>query len=139
MTTGAVVWTGLGLALLAAFLLSLFHVLLGSYSKISLSRVLETRDKGERARILGGFEETRLAVEFLRAVIILALVVYGFTVFQDAVARPIWLFLAALAVYALLLDLAPRLLVVAAKPVLLRMFLPAFPLVRVVATPLLLL
>ena len=138
MTMGAVVWTGLGLALLAAFLLSLFHVLLGSYSKISLSRVLETRDRTERARVLAGFEETRLAVEFLRIVIILALVVYGFTVLQSAFARPIWLFLAALAVYGLLLDLAPRLLVLVAKPVLLKMFLPAFSLVRVIASPLLL-
>jgi CBS domain containing-hemolysin-like protein len=138
MTMGTVVWIGLGLAFLAAFLLSLFHILLGSYSKISLSRLLETRDKTERARVLAGFEETRLAVEFLRIVIILALVVYGFTVLQSVFARPIWLFLAALAVYALLLDLAPRLLVLVAKPALLKMFLPAFSLVRVIASPLLL-
>ena len=137
MTMGAVVWTGLGLALLAAFLLSLFHILLGSYSKISLSRLLETRDKTERARVLAGFEETRLAVEFLRIVIILALVVYGFTVLQSVFARPLWLFLAALAVYGLLLDLLPRLVVLVAKPVLLKMFLPAFPLVRIIASPLL--
>jgi CBS domain containing-hemolysin-like protein len=137
MTMGAVVWTGLGLAFLAAFLLSLFHILLGSYSKISFSRVLEMRDKGERSRILSGFEETRLAVEFLRIVIILALVVYGFTVFQTTFARPIWLFLAALTVYGLLLDLLPRLLVLVAKPVLLKMFLPAFSFVRVIAAPLL--
>jgi CBS domain containing-hemolysin-like protein len=138
MTMGTVVWIGLGLAFLAAFLLSLFHILLGSYSKISLSRLLETRDKTERARVLAGFEETRLAVEFLRIVIILALVVYGFTVLQSVFARPIWLFLAALAVYGLLLDLAPRLLVLVAKPALLKMFLPAFSLVRVIASPLLL-
>jgi len=138
MTMGTVIWIGLSLAFLASFLLSLFHILLGSYSKISLSGVLETRDKAERARIMAGFEETRLAVEFLRIVIILALLVYGFTVFQYAAARPIWLFLAALVVYGLLLDLVPRLIVVAAKPVLLKLFLPAFPLVRIVATPLLL-
>jgi CBS domain containing-hemolysin-like protein len=138
MTMGTVVWIGLGLAFLAAFLLSLFHILLGSYSKISLSRLLETRDKTERARVLAGFEETRLAVEFLRIVIILALVVYGFTVLQSVFARPIWLFLAALAVYGLLLDLGPRLLVLVAKPALLKMFLPAFSLVRVIASPLLL-
>jgi CBS domain containing-hemolysin-like protein len=137
MTMGAVVWTGLGFAFLAAFLLSLFHILLGSYSKISFSRVLEARDRAERARILAGFEETRLAVEFLRIVILLALVVYGFTVVQTVFARPIVLFLAALVVYALFLDLLPRLLVHVAKPALLKVFLPAFPLVRVVASPLL--
>jgi len=138
MIMATVVWIGLGFAFLAAFLLSLFHILLGSYSKISLSGELETRDKAERARILAGVEETRLAVEFLRIVIILAFLVYGFTVFRYAFTRPIWLFLAALVVYGLLLDLVPRLIVVAAKPVLLKIFLPAFPLVRVVATPLLL-
>jgi len=139
MTMGAVVWIGLGLAFLAAFLLSLFHIVLGSLSKISLSRFLEAREKGERARILAGFEETLLAVEFLRIVIILALVVYGFVVFDGVAARPIWLFLAALAIYALFLDIVPRLLVLAGKPVLLRLFLPAFPIVRVIASPLLLL
>jgi CBS domain containing-hemolysin-like protein len=138
MIMATVVWIGLSLAFLAAFLLSLFHILLGSYSKISLSGELETHDKAARARILAGFEETRLAVEFLRIVIILAFLVYGFTVFQYAVARPIWLFLAALVIYGLFLDLVPRLIVDAAKPFLLKTFLPAFPMVRVVASPLLL-
>jgi CBS domain containing-hemolysin-like protein len=137
MITGTVVWTGLGMAFLAAFLLSLFHILLGSYSKISLSRELETRPKAERTRILAGFEETLLAVEFLRILIILALVVYGFSVLERSVTRPLWLFLAAVGVYALFLDLVPRLLVLAVKPALLKMFLPAFSLVRVIASPLL--
>jgi CBS domain containing-hemolysin-like protein len=137
MITGTVIWTGLGMALLAAFLLSLFHILLGSYSKIALSRELETRPKAERARILAGFEETLLAVEFLRILIILALVVYGFSVFERSVTRPLWLFLAAVGIYVLFLDLVPRLLVHAGRPALLRMFLPAFPLVRVIASPLL--
>jgi CBS domain containing-hemolysin-like protein len=52
--------------------------------------------------------------------------------------RPFWLFLAALVVYAVGLDLIPRLLVLAAKPFLMRAFLPAFPLVRILAIPLLL-
>jgi CBS domain containing-hemolysin-like protein len=137
MITGTVVWTGLGMAFLAAFLLSLFHILLESYSKISLSRELEALSRAERTRILAGFEETRLAVEFLRILVILALVVYGFSVLEDSVARPLWLFLAAAGGYALFLDLAPRLLVLAGKPALLRMFLPAFPLVRIIASPLL--
>jgi CBS domain containing-hemolysin-like protein len=132
------VWTGLGFALVAAFLLSLFHVCLGAYSKISLSRFLENHAKAERARILAGFEGTRLAVEFLRTVIILALVVYGFVVVPGSTFRPLWLFLGALAVYGVLLDLVPRLLVLAGKTVILKMFLPAFPLVRFLASPLLL-
>jgi CBS domain containing-hemolysin-like protein len=138
MTMTAVAWTGLGLAFLAAFLLSLFHIALGAYSKIALSRFLEKRDKSDRTGILRDLEETRLAVEFLRIVIILALAVYGYVVFGTAGVRPFWLFLAALVVYAVGLDLIPRLLVLAAKPFLMRAFLPAFPLVRVLAIPLLL-
>jgi CBS domain containing-hemolysin-like protein len=137
MTASAVTWIGLGLAFLAAFLLSLFHIVLGAYSKISLSRFLENRDKAVRARILGSLEETRLAVELLRIVALLALVVYGFVAFQGAGIRPIWLFLAALAVYGVCLDLVPRLLVFVGKPALLKMFLPAFPAVRFIASPLL--
>ncbi len=137
MTASAVTWIGLGLAFLAAFLLSLFHIVLGAYSKIALSRFLENRDKAERTRILGGLEETRLAVELLRIVALLALVVYGFMAFQGAGIRPIWLFLAALAVYGVCLDLVPRLLVFVGKPALLKTFLPAFPAVRFIASPLL--
>jgi CBS domain containing-hemolysin-like protein len=137
MTMAYVTWTGLTFAFIAAFLLSLFHVTLGSFSKISLSRFLENRDKAARAKILGDFEETRLAVEFLRILIILALVVYGFVVFPGSALRPLWLFLAALAVYGIFLDLVPRLLNAFGKHVLMRMFLPAFPLVRFLASPLL--
>jgi len=137
MTMTAVLWTGLALALAAAFLLSLFHIALGAYSKISLSRFLEDRNTPDRAHILKNFEETQLAVEFLRIVIILALAVYGFVVAGGLGVRPIWLFLASLVVYAVGLDFVPRLLVFVAKPSILAMFLPAFPLVRVIACPLL--
>lgn len=137
MTASAVTWIGLGLAFLAAFLLSLFHIVLGAYSKIALSRFLENRDKAVRTRILGGLEETRLAVELLRIVALLALVVYGFMALQGSGTRPIWLFLAALAVYGICLDLVPRLLVFVGKPALLKAFLPAFPAVRFIASPLL--
>jgi CBS domain containing-hemolysin-like protein len=130
-------WTGLALAFLAAFLLSLFHIVLGAYSKISFSRFLEAGTRAERARTLAGFEETRLAVEFLRILTLLALAVYGFLVFEDTGARPLGLLLAAVGVYALLLDLLPRLLVLVGKPVILKLFLPAFPLVRALAFPLL--
>jgi CBS domain containing-hemolysin-like protein len=137
MTMTALLWTGLALAFAAAFLLSLFHIALGAYSKISFSRFLENKNTPDRAGILRNFEETQLAVEFLRIVIILALTVYGFTAAGGLGVRPLWLFLAALAVYAVGLDIVPRLLVLVAKPGILGMFLPAFPLVRVLAFPLL--
>ncbi|HOW86911.1 MAG TPA: hemolysin family protein [Candidatus Aminicenantes bacterium] len=130
-------WLGLALAFAAAFALSLFHIALGAYSKISLSRFLEDRERADRAAILKDLEETRLAVEFLRMVVILGLAVYGFAACRGLGLGLLWIYLAALAVYGLVLDLAPRLLVHAAKPYLMRAFLPAFRLVRVLAFPIL--
>ena len=137
MTASVLTWTGFVLVFLAALLLSLFHIVLGAYSKIQLSRFLENREKADRAEILRNFEETRLAVEFLRIIVILALAVWGFAVSDASGAAPFWIFLGALAVYSVGLELIPRLLVLAARPFLLRIFLPAFPLVRVLAVPLL--
>ena len=137
MTSLALTWTGLVLAFLAAFLLSLFHIVLEAYSKISLSRFLEDRKKSDRAAILRNFEDTRLAVESVRIVVILVLVVYVFVALGPSAARPIWLFLAALVVYVVGLELLPRLLVLAAKAQLLRAFLPASALIRLIAFPLL--
>jgi CBS domain containing-hemolysin-like protein len=137
MGAAELTWIGLALAFLVSFLLSLAHVVLGAYSKISLSRFLEDRKKADRAGILKTLEETRLAVEFLRIVVILALAVYGFVLFDSWRGEPLWLFLAVLAVYAVGLELIPRVLVLAAKPLLTRMLLPAFPLIRVLGTPIL--
>ncbi len=137
MTVTPLVWTGLALAFAAAFALSVFHILLGAYSKISLSRFLEDRDRADRAGILKTLEETRLAVEFLRTVFVLGLVVIGCAAFGGAGLGPLGLFLVALAAYGLLLDLVPRLLVHLAKPHLLRAGLPAFPFLRTLAFPIL--
>ncbi len=56
MTMNAVSAAGLGLSFLADVrFFSLFHVCLGSFSKISLSRFLEDREKSYRAGILSRF------------------------------------------------------------------------------------
>jgi len=134
---GPVAWTGLALCFLAAFLLSLLHIALGSFSKISMSRFLEDRDKAFRANVLRDLEETLIAIEFLRNVTILALAVYAFISFPRTRLWPLWLFLAALGVYAVALDLVPRLVSAFGKNRVIKLFLPAFPLLRLLATPLL--
>jgi CBS domain containing-hemolysin-like protein len=131
-------WTGLVLLFLAAFVLSLFHISLSSFSKISLSRFLEDRDRDVRAKTLQAFEETQLAVEFLRILVILALVISVLVIFPHLRLHPVWMFLAGLAIYGIMLDFLPRLLVSVGKHALLRMLLPAFPLARALASPLLL-
>lgn len=137
MTSPTAAWIGLGLLFGAAFLLSLFHIALSSVSKISLSRFLEDRDKTARAETLRTFEDTQLAVEFLRIASLLALVLYGLVVFPGRRVAPGWLFVAALVVYVVLLDLLPRLLASLGKQAVLRGLLPAFPAARALAFPLL--
>lgn len=137
MTMGSIAWTGLALCFLAAFLLSLLHVALGSFSKISMSRFLESREKAFRSRVLRDYEETRIAVEFLRNVVVLALAVYAFIAFPRMRLWPFWLFLAALSVYVIALDFVPRLLCALGKHRVIKVFLPAFHLVRLLASPLL--
>jgi len=131
------VWTGLALCFLAAFLLSLLHVALGSFSKISMSRFLEDRDKASRADILGHFEETLAAVEFLRTILLLALAVYAFVAFPRARLWPLWFFLALAAVHVVALELLPRLVGSFGRNGIIRLFLPAFALFRFLAAPLL--
>jgi CBS domain containing-hemolysin-like protein len=130
-------WAGLAFCFLAAFLLSLLHIALGSFSKISMSRFLEDRDKAFRAGVLKHFEETLTAVEFLRNVLVLALTVYAFVAFPRARLWPLWLFLAVLGVYVVALDLVPRLASAFGKNRIIKIFLPALPLLRLLAGPLL--
>ncbi|MEN6310781.1 MAG: hemolysin family protein [Acidobacteriota bacterium] len=139
MTVDALTWIGLGLGFLATFLFSLFHVCAGSFSKISLSRFLEDREKDERARILREFDETRAVVEYLRNVLLLVFLVYLFIAFPRLRFWPLWFFLAALAVYTVFFDFLPRLLNSSGRNAILRMFLPASPLVRALGAPVLVL
>jgi len=132
-------WIGFGLSFLAAFLLSLFHLSLSATSKISLSRLLEDREKEYRHRILDIYEELKIAVEFLRIVFLLAFTVYGFMVFPGLRFQPLWFFLAALGIYILAFDILPRLFCLAKRDRILVLFLPSFRIPHALALPLLLL
>lgn len=129
MTMDAVSAAGLGLSFLAVWLFSLFHVCLGSFSKISLSRFLEDREKGYRAGILRDFDGTRIAVEYLRDILLLVFLVDLFAFFPRLRFWPLWFFLAVLAVYTIFFDYLPRLFNSLGKNAVLKVFLPAFPLV----------
>jgi CBS domain containing-hemolysin-like protein len=137
MTTNVLTWAGLALSLLAAFVFSLFHICLGSFSKISLSRFLEDRDKEYRAGILRDFDETRDAVEYVRIVLLLVFLVYLFAVFPRLRFWPLGFVAAALAVYTVAFDFVPRLLTSVGRDAVLRALLPAFPLVMALGGPVL--
>ena len=108
MMSDTLTCVGLGLSFLAALIFSLFHVCLGSFSKISLSRFLEDREKSFRAKVLGHFDETRAVVEYLRNILLLIFLVYLIALFPRLRFWPLWFFLAVLAVYTVVFDHLPR-------------------------------
>jgi CBS domain containing-hemolysin-like protein len=126
---------GLALGLLIAFLLSLLHITLGGFSKISLSRLLEDRKKADRTKVLRDFETTRIAVEYLRLVVLIACLVYLVLVFPRFSFWPLWMFLGVAGFYTIFLDALPRLIQSFWKTAVLRVFLPSFGLIRGLAFP----
>lgn len=130
-------WAGFFLSFLAAFLFSLFHLSLSSFSKIALSRFLEDRDKKYRVKILDIYDEIKTAVSFLRIIFLIAFLVYLFTIFPRLRFWPLWLFLISLGVYFVLFDSLPRLLNALNKKRILGLFLPSYRLARFLAYPLL--
>jgi len=137
VSTGPVEIAGLGLSFLIGFGLSALHVALWSMSKIAFSRFLEDLAREDRAQTLDKFEETQLAVEVLRITVLLAFIVYLIAVLPGLRLRPFVFFLGALAVSLLSFDLLPRLTAAAARPAVLKLFLPAFGLLRALASPVL--
>jgi CBS domain containing-hemolysin-like protein len=113
MNVSVISWIGFGLAALAAFVLSLFHLTLGRFSKIGLSGFLEERNHPERARILDLFDDIKIAVEFWRIILIIAVGVYAVLLFPGLRTKPLLLFVVFVAVYAVFLDMIPRILAAA--------------------------
>jgi CBS domain containing-hemolysin-like protein len=130
-------WVGFSLSFLAAFLFSLYHLSLSSFSKISLSRFLEDKDKAYRGKILDIYDEIKAAVGFLRIIFLIAFLVYLFTIFPRLRYWPLWLFLISLGFYFIFFDTLPRLLNAMNKNKVLGLFLPSYRLARFLAYPLL--
>jgi len=139
MTTGLWSWAGLTLLFILAFLLSLFHAALSVFSKISLSRYLENRDKKFREKTLDLYDETKIAVESLRVIFIIAFLIDLSRPVPRMAHWPLWLFLGSLAVFFIFFDYLPRLLNSLNRKGFIGFFLPFFPLVRGTASPLILL
>ena len=138
MDIESIEWLGFSLSFLAAFLFSLYHFSLSSFSKISLSRFLEDRDKKYRQKILDSYDEIKTAVGFMRVIFLIAFLVYLFTVFPRLGNWPLWLFLLSLGIYFVFFDILPRLLNTMNKKRVLSVFLPSYRLARIIAYPLLL-
>ena len=132
-------WTLLVLTFAGAFFFSLFHAALSAFSRISLSRLLEDSGKEYRQSRLDRYDETRLAVESLRVILIIAFLIGVSVLFERARLKAGWFFLIAVAVFFVAFDYLPRLLNAVDRKAVIRFFLPFFPPVLALAAPLILL
>lgn len=129
-------WGGLGLVFGLCFFWSFFHASLSSLSRISLSRFLEDMPKDRRQRALAGYEETRIAVESLRAVFLIGFLVYLWALFPGHRLWPLSFFVLALLLYFAFFDYLPRFLNSLDRKRIVTFFLPFFDPVQRLAAPL---
>ncbi|MGQ9672045.1 MAG: hemolysin family protein [Candidatus Aminicenantales bacterium] len=129
-------WGGLAIVFLFCLLFSFFHASLSSISRISLSRFLEDEARGRRQRALECYEETRIAVESLRAVFLIGFLIYFLTLFPRHELWPFGFFLISLLIYFLFFDYLPRFLNSLHRKAVLKFFLPFFGFVQILALPL---
>jgi CBS domain containing-hemolysin-like protein len=132
-------WIGFGLSFIATFLVSLFHISLASSSRISISRLLEDKDKNYRQKILDIYDELKVAIEFIRMLFLVAFLVYVYMVFPWLRFWPLWLFLISLGIYVLAFDVFPRLISLRFREKILTSFLPSYRIPYIISKPLLLL
>ena len=137
MGVSAITWAGLGLSVLAASALSLFHLTLARFSKIGLTGYLEEREHPDRTRILDRYDDIKIAVEFWRMVLIIALGIYAFLIFPGLRMRPLVLFLVFIGAYAVAFDILPRILAAAGEDRCLAVFLPSYRLFLALSAPVL--
>lgn len=126
---------GLTLSFIAAFVFSLFNITLRSFSRISLSRFLEEKEKSFREKILSIYDELKIAVEYVRILFIVAFLIYLYLVFPQSKFWPLWLFLISLAVYIFFFDILPRWLNSLGKNKILDILLPSYKFPYLLAKP----
>lgn len=139
METEYIEWIGFGLSFLAAFIFSLFHMAVWSTSKISVSRYLEDKDKPYRLKILEIFDDLRISVEIMRALFIIAFLIYLFVVFPSLTLWPLSYLLIAFGTYLIFFDLVPRLINVLNHKGVFSFFLSTYKIPYLLSKPLLIL
>jgi CBS domain containing-hemolysin-like protein len=139
MSDAAVMDLCLAIVFVAAFGLSVFHLAIENHSKISLSRLLEKKDKNYRTRVIKLFDDIKMSVDFIRSILLIALVIFMFLVFRQSERKPLLFFLIFLAVYLVFFEGLPRLLNGLTRNRAVTVFLPSYRLLLLLASPLLVL
>lgn len=130
-------WAGFSLSFLAAFVFSLFHVALSSFTKISISRFLEDREKDYRTKILEIYDELKISAEVMRILFLVAFIVYFFIIFPRLRYWPLWTLLCAVAIYIVFFEFLPRLMNAVGSRLILTFFLSSFRIPYFLSMPLL--
>ena len=126
---------GLVLTLLMTFVLSLFYMALDGFSKVSLSGLLEEKEKPYRHEVLQSYDEIRIAVDCWRTVCLIGFLINLFLAFQTGALWPLWIFLIAVAAYGVFFETVPRWIASASKDRLVLIFLPAYRYFLYLAAP----
>lgn len=126
---------GVALSLAATFVLSLFYMALDGFSKVSLSGLLEEKEKPYRHEVLGSYDEIRIAVESWRTVCLIGFLINLFLAFQAGALWSLWLFLIAVAAYGVFFEAIPRWIASVAKERLILAFLPSYRYILYLAAP----
>ena len=137
MNAELLTWSGFSLSFLAAFIFSLFHVSLSSFTKISISRCLEDKEKEYRTKILKIYDELKISAEVIRIVFLITFIVYFFIIFPRLRYWPLWTLLSAVAIYMVFFELLPRLINTVASRLILTFFLSSFRIPYILSKPLL--
>ncbi len=139
MSPATVMGVCLGIVFIATFGLSVFHLSIENHSKISLSRLLEKKDKKWRTRVIKLFDDIKMAVDFVRSILLIALVIFMLLVFPQSERKPLAFFFIFLAIYLVFFEGLPRLINGLTRNRAVAFFLPSYRLLLVLAAPLLLL
>jgi CBS domain containing-hemolysin-like protein len=101
-------WLGFTLSTGFTFLFSLLDISLSSSNRISLSRVLENKDKSSRKRILNIFEELKISAGIMRIFFLLLFMLFLYLVFPHFQYRPVWLFVSGFGIFFVFFEFLPQ-------------------------------
>lgn len=135
MGSSFIAMVGWVICFLLTFLLSLLEVIFSYYSPIGLARLLSDEEKPYREEVIEKYDEARMVVGLGRSIFLLAFVVYSVAWFPHLPLWPLWYFLSLLVAFLVLFDLLPRLILVLLKDRALKIFLPAYPVFKIVLYP----
>lgn len=101
-------WAGFALSLCLTFLFSLLDISLSASSRISLSRLLENREKSFQNKILNIYEELKVSAGITRIFFLLLFILFFYLIFPHVPYRMVWMFIAGFGIFFIFFELIPQ-------------------------------